>query len=336
MPNEIFFISKDTGWMAKSWYFPPDTGYCLFKTTDGGENWFGLNSPPEKYWPIGSIHFVGDTGWLATSHNLSFGGGGKIYKTTDGGDSWQYQFEMTQGSGGRPGKISLSIFFLNSNLGWAVGGGGWLDTLTAETGMYRIIFNTMNGGANWDIQLYDSIKGNNQLDYYALLDARFIDNNNGWAVGEGGNILHTNDGGLNWIDQESGTTETLVSVFFIDSNLGWIVGEDGIILHTTNGGVSFIQEKDIDEIPTDYSLTQNYPNPFNSITTFKYSIPNQSKVIIKVFDVLGHEIETLVNEEKSIGTYELTWNAANLPSGVYFYQLKAGNFTNTKKMVLLR
>jgi sugar lactone lactonase YvrE len=85
-----------------------------------------------------------------------------------------------------------------------------------------------------------------------------------------------------------------------------------------------------------FSLRQNYPNPFNPATIIRYSIPHSSQVQIKVYDILGNEIETLVNEEKSAGTYELTWNAANLSSGVYFYQLKAGSYLQTKKMILLR
>jgi len=88
--------------------------------------------------------------------------------------------------------------------------------------------------------------------------------------------------------------------------------------------------------PTAFSLFQNYPNPFNPSTKIKYSIPQSSNVVIKVFDVLGNEIETLVNEEKSTGTYEVTWYAEQLPSGVYFYQLKAGSFMETKKMILLK
>jgi len=85
-----------------------------------------------------------------------------------------------------------------------------------------------------------------------------------------------------------------------------------------------------------FILNQNYPNPFNSNTKIKYSIPQSSPVQIKVFDVLGKEIQTLVNEEKPVGTYEITWNAENLPSGIYFYQLRAGSFIETKKMTLLR
>jgi hypothetical protein len=88
--------------------------------------------------------------------------------------------------------------------------------------------------------------------------------------------------------------------------------------------------------PVDFSLEQNYPNPFNPSTTIKYSIPRSSRVTIRVFDVLGNEIQTLVNEEKSAGTYELDWNAANLTSGVYYYQMIAGNHISTRKMILLK
>jgi len=88
--------------------------------------------------------------------------------------------------------------------------------------------------------------------------------------------------------------------------------------------------------PERFYLYQKYPNPFNPSTTIKYSVTNLSKVILKVYDILGKEKETLVNEEKPSGTYELTWNAANLPGGVYFYQLKAGDFTSTKKILLVK
>ena len=88
--------------------------------------------------------------------------------------------------------------------------------------------------------------------------------------------------------------------------------------------------------PTEFLLSQNWPNPFNPITKIKYSVPQSLNVVIKVFDVLSNEIKTLVNEEKPAGTYELTWYAENLPSGIYFYQLKAGEYAAVKKMILLR
>jgi len=97
-------------------------------------------------------------------------------------------------------------------------------------------------------------------------------------------------------------------------------------------------------IPLTFSLRQNYPNPFNPKTRIKYSIPQTSKVVMKVFDILGNEIETLVNEEQQVGTYEIAWYTEELPSGVYFYQLRAfdpstgsgQDFCETKKMVLIK
>ncbi len=95
--------------------------------------------------------------------------------------------------------------------------------------------------------------------------------------------------------------------------------------------------------PKEFVLYQNYPNPFNPSTTIKYSIPQQTvgnenfrSVHLIVYDILGRELTTLVNEEKPAGTYEVKWNAADLPSGVYFYQLKVGSFTATKKLLLLK
>lgn len=89
-------------------------------------------------------------------------------------------------------------------------------------------------------------------------------------------------------------------------------------------------------MPLGFMLFQNYPNPFNPLTTFSYSIPQNEFVTLKVYDVLSNEIATLVNEEKPVGTYELTWYAENLPSGVYFYRIQAGSFAETKKMVFMK
>jgi hypothetical protein len=86
----------------------------------------------------------------------------------------------------------------------------------------------------------------------------------------------------------------------------------------------------------EFALEQNYPNPFNPSTVISYQVASFGKVSLKLFDLLGSEVATLVNEVKSAGTYTVTFNAANMPSGVYFYRLKAGSFSKTKKLVLLR
>jgi lysophospholipase L1-like esterase len=110
------------------------------------------------------------------------------------------------------------------------------------------------------------------------------------------------------------------------------MGEDAVNLcDTTTTGINNSKE-----IPGGYELGQNYPNPFNPVTIIKYSIPKSSHVSLKVFDVLGNEVATLVNGMRQTGNYAVSFNGKGLASGVYVYQLKAGGFTSTKKLVLLK
>jgi hypothetical protein len=95
-------------------------------------------------------------------------------------------------------------------------------------------------------------------------------------------------------------------------------------------------ESNNSEIPSSFELEQNYPNPFNPSTTISYSAPELSFGTLKVYDVLGNEIATLVNEEIPVGSYDVGFNAINLPSGVYFYKIQAGDFVETKKMILMK
>lgn len=89
-------------------------------------------------------------------------------------------------------------------------------------------------------------------------------------------------------------------------------------------------------VPSAYSLKQNYPNPFNPSTTISFSIPEKAQVTLKIYNILGSEVASLMNEEKPAGTYSVVFNAANMPSGIYFYTLTSGKFTETKKLVLLK
>ena len=88
--------------------------------------------------------------------------------------------------------------------------------------------------------------------------------------------------------------------------------------------------------PKDYGLSQNYPEPFNPSTTISYDLPTSSRVKLTIYDILGHNVATLVNEQKEAGSYSVQWNASNVASGVYFYRLEAGSFLQTKKLVLLK
>jgi hypothetical protein len=99
---------------------------------------------------------------------------------------------------------------------------------------------------------------------------------------------------------------------------------------------SRVIEIDIKNIPTKYELAQNYPNPFNPSTTIKFTIPQKEFVTLKIYDILGKEVTALINEEMNAGNHTKIWEAKNLSSGVYFYKLNAGKFTETKKMILVR
>ncbi|KAA0246780.1 MAG: T9SS C-terminal target domain-containing protein [Chlorobiota bacterium] len=125
------------------------------------------------------------------------------------------------------------------------------------------------------------------------------------------------------IDQENAVTNEVHE----NNNLGWA---------PAIGYGSIVSVEVEQTIPEDYFLYQSYPNPFNPSTTIKYSIPNGDNVSLKIFDILGREVEVLVDEYKNAGTYSVEFNASRFASGVYFYQLQSGRFIETKKMILLR
>jgi len=143
---------------------------------------------------------------------------------------------------------------------------------------------------------------------------------------------------MNWVVPAGlDNTAKIYSVIDPDNTIAEVHEDNNIgFVPLMVSGATFVEEQMKYPTPDQYTLEQNYPNPFNPSTKIRYSIPQSSNVIIKIFDILGNEIETLVNEEKPVGTYKLTWNAVNLPSGIYFCHLRAGDFISTKKMVLLK
>ena len=100
--------------------------------------------------------------------------------------------------------------------------------------------------------------------------------------------------------------------------------------------ISSVDVKEESQLTESFYLEQNYQNPFNPSTSIQYAISSRQFVTLKVYDLLGREIATLVNEEKPAGVYEVEFNAASIPSGIFFYQLKAGQYSETRKMVLLK
>ena len=141
--------------------------------------------------------------------------------------------------------------------------------------------------------------------------------------------------GANWNQQIPPISGSFFSVNFLDTNIGWIAAGNGL-LKTTSGGVPIGIHPVSTEIPNQFSLSQNYPNPFNPNTKIQFALPTNSFATLIVFDELGRELETLVNKQLIAGTYEAEWSADKFSSGVYYYKLKTGDHTETKKMILVK
>jgi hypothetical protein len=213
-----------------------------------------------------------------------------------------------------------SIFFKDSNDGWVVGGGTTIHTT--------------DGGLSW---INVPIGGGD--------DIFFDENLNGIKISNadilGSNITVTTDGGESWVNQPRFTDRSLYAAYIIENNF-WATGSYGTIIFSENPIITYIsQSNNILRNLDNYILYQNYPNPFNPTTKIKFLIPHFSEnlkdvVTLKVYDILGREIFTLINEVISPGENEVVFDGSGLPSGVYLYRLSFGNYFETKKMVLLR
>ncbi|MFA5404894.1 MAG: YCF48-related protein [Ignavibacteria bacterium] len=306
---DIQFININTGWtLARSIVH---TGHSVYKTTNSGQNWFLQLTVNGGNFNLHNQHFVNSnvgyiTGFDTTTKN-SF-----IYKTINGGLNWN---KINVGGD----FICDNLFFVNENTGYTVSGIGYISKTT-------------NGGYNW-IALTVPDWHNMHSSVF------FLNESTGYIVGykfskSNSLIKKTINGGLNWIEQTNGSNVNLHSVLFINSLTGWTVG-DGKIFKTTNGGSTYINHIS-NELPSTFFLYQNYPNPFNPTTNIQFLISNVQFVNLKIFNILGKEVETLVNEKLTPGTYEATFNASKYPSGVYFYCINAGTYSETKKMLLIK
>jgi photosystem II stability/assembly factor-like uncharacterized protein len=252
-----------------------------------------------------------------------------ILRTTDGGTTWITQTEPQS-------DILRSVVFTDANTGTAVGGAYGSGDIPYSS---YVILRTTDGGVMWTTQKNVTRAGNGFNCVF------FTDANTGTAVGHLGycsnwsrrdNILRTTDGGSTWEPQASGTSNPLRGVCFTDVNTGTAVGDSGTILRTTNGGVTSVEGEQQYGVSQRYVLNQNYPNPFNPSTTIGYELLRASHVSLSVCDILGREVITLLNEDKSAGTYTVQWDASGVSSGVYVYRLKAGDFVQTKRLMVLK
>ncbi len=342
---DICFINTNTGYAVGY-----NSNGLILKTVDCGANWYPLSSGATH--ALNSVYFVNEfTGYCV-------GLFGEYLKTTNGGASWQrqifsaYDFNdvcftdnlrgyfcvydlQTVHSGiilrTTDGGSNLfwdgqqftanddffSIYFINQLTGFAVGYTG------------RII-KTTNAGINWMSKLTNST--------VRLNSVYFPSDSVGYAVGYRA-LMKTTDVGESWVNQFSGVgIITGESVFFTNNYTGYVVMDYGRILKTTTGGGNYIVSigNEINQFPSSFSLSQNYPNPFNPITKIKFHIAKLSDAKLVIYDVVGREIGTLINQQLSPGTYETEWDVSAYPSGVYFYKLTAGEYAETKKMVLIK
>ncbi len=336
----IDFINESTGWVIGYSLNSPYSNTIL-RTSNGGANWI------EQYTGIGQIREVFFINTLT-----GFVSGDSFYKTTNAGTNWIVSNPPGYNTG-------LGLFFWDQNTGWVGGGSSSVNTIISTTNsgtswysqlpvnghLYDIhffnsqtgfaagpngIIKTTNSGINW-LSSYNTTYGG------AL---SFPNSQTGWATilvsnPTAGKLIKTTDGGSTWVIQSIADPRIFGRVFMLNLNTGWVVGDEGVIYKTTNGGATGIQPVN-NEIPSEFSLSQNYPNPFNPDTRIRFDIPNTGKVIFSVYDILGTEIFTLNESNFSPGIYEYQFDGTDLPSGIYFYRLSSGNFTDTRKMVLIK
>jgi len=345
----------------KVYFLDQNTGYTcdvkgIYKSTDGGMNWESLNAPLTAYTDMSVLNE--DTIWLVTPD--SFGGG--VFRTSNGGASWQNQINLGSTNpnhiymyNARIGFIAEDNFYLrkttDSGVSWNVipGAGGFSDMYFRDslTGWKTSFQKTTNGGINWIVQPVPQ-GGNIVISQIRSFDN--VVNDTIWGVGSTmitgsgnrGMICRSTNSGDNWQFQ---VPDSNISIFqyqhiqFAKPLNGWAyTGVTGV--HTTAGGdpIWFTPVTQISsEVPKEYKLFNNYPNPFNPSTNIKYQISDSKNVTIKVFDVTGKEITTLVNAKQNSGTYETTFNGSNYSSGVYFYSLIIeGSVVDTKRMLMLK
>jgi hypothetical protein len=200
---------------------------------------------------------------------------------------------------------------------------------------------TTDGGLNWESYQSDLLFWGNDIEFIPGNPADV------WYAADA--VCFSSDTGRTWTEEFTLSNNKFWDIVFTDENNGWLIARSTTvpyparIFRTTNGGFGGIVSVDnnaIDFKPDGFGLKQNYPNPFNPSTSIQYAVSSRQFVSLKVYDVLGNEVATLVNEEKPAGSYEVEFSTGlihqTLPSGIYFYQLRAGEFIQTKKMILLK
>jgi len=322
---KINFLNEFTGYAM-------GTGNQIQKTINGGLNWDNITIPftqeefIQGFGGCSDMSFINEyTGWITGAASWYHPGGANqgfttysssIQRTTNGGANWNQVYNYSSTSGYSQ---HLRVNFFSETEGWS-----WKGS---------IIFKTTDAGGSW---INFSQYANFTFHWMYMMNA-----NTGWALGSYGPynaISKTTNAGVNWVLQFNSPVRIINPIFIIDNNNAWFGGADNVIYKTTNGGGEIISVINpiSSNIPNSFSLMQNYPNPFNPTTKIIFDIKNTAFIMLRVFDITGREVRMLVNEKLSAGSYSYDFNAAELPSGVYFYQLQTNEFVETKKMILLK
>lgn len=309
--RSISFINMNTGITGGG-------GNLMCHTTNGGIAYSQRYTPTAH--AVTGVHYVNSSLLMVCASDMP---GAVIHKSTNTGNNFSTVLTMNN-SGLNTTYYLNSIYFKDGNTGFATG------SYTSLGANYGTIYRSTNAGDNWGAATTfgpDSGMSINSI--------HFGDSLNGFVVGNKGKILRTINGGLNWVTQVSGVNTSLNGIYMCNALTGYICGSGGTILKTTNGGVMGITPIN-NEIPEKYKLEQNYPNPFNPLTNIRFLIKDSKFTSLKIFDILGKEIATLVNEKLSPGTYEVQWNTLMLSSGIYLYKIQAGEYSEIKKMMLIK
>ncbi|MBU1064792.1 T9SS type A sorting domain-containing protein [bacterium] len=290
-------------------------------TSDGGYTWEKSNDTFENRTPS-DVCFVNDSlGWMVSGGNIHWTDAGYIANTIDGGKTWQYQDSVTA--------ILSGVDFIDSLKGFAVGTNFRFST--------AYIYSTTDGGENWDIQ---GFYGEEEYD-----DIGFLDDKYGWILASGGKILRTSDDGENWETQIDNLDCNFGKLIILkEDKAAYAIGyNDDKILVLYRGDLSNITglKGDNEIIDKAMYLYPNFPNPFNSQTTIKYELNQESYVQLKIFNILGEEVRTLVKENQSPDVYKVCWNGMSdtgkpLESGIYICQLVVNDRIDRRKLILLK
>jgi len=318
----LSIVMLDSGMLAGTW-----NGF--FQSTDNGTTWSAFTTtgiPAET--AIWSIVMINTTLYAGTT--------GAIYTSTDNGNTWT--------------SISSGIA-ANARITSIVASGDNIFAGSASNG----VFKSTNSGTSWttinsnltDTHISQLVVLDNKL-FAVTLTGVFISDNSGtsWAANPSvvavnkQLIAGTDDNGA-YVSVDNGVTWTSFSSGMPADTRIWslAVSSDRLFAGTSSGiwGTSSPTEVKVERgVPLTFSLKQNYPNPFNPSTNISFSIPSKSFVSLKIYDRFGREVATIFSEEISAGYYTRKWNAANISSGIYFYRLQSGSYTETKKLILLR